>query len=113
MSSQKIGLYLVLFIGLGLGLTGVFKITSASPDGEFGGLMPYYILAAIDFAIAAAVLIPKTRLLGVILAASYIGGIIAFSWLSKGESPITGIVMNTVLYVGAALHWPKLREGKV
>ncbi|MEL6391853.1 MAG: hypothetical protein AAFO91_04305 [Bacteroidota bacterium] len=114
MSSQKIGLYLVYLIGLALGASGIFKFIGAEEAAQaFGSSQAPYILGLVDLLIAAAIFIPRTRLLGVILAASYIGGIIAFSWLHEGETPAIGIAMNTLLYVGAALHWPKLQEGKV
>jgi len=53
---------------------------------------------------------PKTRLLGIILAASYFGGVIAFSWLVEKELPIPGVVLNTILYIGTALMFPTLKD---
>lgn len=107
MDKQKIGLYLLFAIGAAMALTGVFKIVGAEEAGQnFGNTSAPYILAVVEFIIAAAIFLPKTRMLGAILAASYIGGIIAFSWLHEGETPVVGIALNTVLYVGVALYRP-------
>lgn len=107
MDKQKIGLYIIFFIGGVMALTGTLKIvTAAEAAEEFGNETAPYLLAVVQLLIAAAIFVPKTRLLGGILAASYIGGIIAFSWLHQGEAPIVGIVLNTVLYAGLALYRP-------
>lgn len=114
MNKQKIGLWMIYFMVIPMAIPGVLKIVGAEDGAEmFGNAAVPYILAVIQFLIAGALLLPKTRLLGVILEASYIGGIIAFSWLHEGETPIIGIVLNIILYVGAALHWPKLMTGEV
>ncbi|MEM9928177.1 MAG: hypothetical protein AAF840_00025 [Bacteroidota bacterium] len=114
MDKQKIGLWLLYLIAAVMGITATFKLAGAE-DGEalFGNAAAPYILAVVQLIILITLLLAKTRLLGVILAASYIGGIIAFSWLHQGETPIAGIVLNVLLYVGAALRWPKLTSGTI
>lgn len=99
---------MIYFIGGVMALTGIFKLVGGDPEGMFENSNTIYILAIIEFIVAAAIFLPSTRTLGVILAASYIGGIIAFSWLVEKEMPIPGIVLNTILYAGAAMHWPRL-----
>ncbi|MFT5998690.1 MAG: hypothetical protein ACI81P_001144 [Neolewinella sp.] len=114
MDKQKAGLWMIYLVAVAMFIPGVLKIVGAE-DGAviFGNPTAPYILAVIQFLIVGALMMSKTRLLGVILAASYIGGIIAFSWLHIPELPIIGIVLNIILYVGAALHWPKLTTGNL
>ena len=114
MNKQKAGLWMLYLIAAAMGITATFKIAGVEDGVElFGNASAPYILAAIQLTILAALVMTKTRLLGVMLAASYIGGIIAFSWLHVPEFPIVGIALNIVLYVGAALHWPKLAAGNL
>jgi len=112
MDKQKIGLYMIYLVMAVLGFTAVLKIVGGADSAEhFGGNgSAAYILAVVQVLIAVALFMPKTRLLGIILAASYFGGVIAFSWLAQEELPIPGIVLNTVLYAGAALIYPTLKD---
>lgn len=113
MDKKKIGLYLLYFIAVVLCFTAVLKVVGGAEGGvehfNGNGAAPY-ILAVVQVLIAVALLLPKTRLLGTILAASYFGGVICFSWLAQGEMPLPGIVLNTVLYAGAALVFPTLKD---
>ncbi|NJC25566.1 hypothetical protein [Neolewinella antarctica] len=112
MSKQKIGLILLGLVGLALIGSGIFKIIGAAEMGEsFGNANVPYILAATEFAIVIALAIPKTRMLGVILGASYFGGAICAAWLIEGEFPLPAMVLNTILYVGAYLYRPSLADG--
>ncbi len=112
MNRSKIGRWMIYFIAAAMGITATFKLAGAEDGVElFGNAAAPYLLAAVQVLILVTLLLAKTRLLGVLLAASYIGGIIAFSWLHQGETPLLGILLNVLLYVGAALHWPKLTTG--
>ena len=114
MDKKKIGLWMIYLIAAAMGITATFKIVGAEDGVElFGNASAPYILAVVQVLILVALVMAKTRLLGVILAASYIGGIIAFSWLHLPEPPVIGIILNIILYVGAALHWPKLTTGNL
>ncbi|MEL6274701.1 MAG: hypothetical protein AAFU03_06355, partial [Bacteroidota bacterium] len=109
----RIGLIMIGLIGLVMVATGILKMFGADEAAKgFGNPIAPYILAVVQFLIATAIALPRTRLLGVILAASYIGGITAFSWLHEEELPIIGIVLNTILYIGAALYRPGLMDGR-
>jgi hypothetical protein len=114
MDKQKIGRYMIYLVAVVLCLTAVLKVVGGAEGGveHFNGhASAPYILAVVQVLIAVAVFLPTTRLLGVILAASYFGGVIAFSWLAQNELPIPGIVLNTVLYAGAAMVYPTLKDG--
>ena len=112
MSKQKIGVGLLYFIAFALAATGVLKIVGAAEAGEkFGNMNAPYILGVVELLIAVAIVLPKTRLLGVILAASYFGGAIAFSWLAEGETPGASMALNALLYAGAYLYRPSLADG--
>lgn len=111
MNKEKYGQYALFAVAGVLMLTGFFKVFDAEEAAkEFGNDTAPYILAVVEFIVAAAIIFPKTRLLGVLLAASYFGGAIAFAWLVEGELPIVQIAISTVIYVGAALYRPFLQH---
>ncbi len=111
MTKERIGLSLIGLVGFALLGSGIMKFTLPQEMVDGMGKGPLLTLAVVELLIVAALIIPRTRLLGVILAASYIGGIIAFSWLVEKEPPVIGLVLNTLLYVGAALYRPQLTRG--
>ena len=112
MNKQKIGLYLLYFIAFALAATGILKFVGAAEMAEkLGNDNAPYILGVTEWVIAGALLWPRSRMLGVILAASYLGGAIAYSWLGEGEAPIAGMALNAILYAGAYLYRPSLGEG--
>lgn len=111
MNKQRIGLILIGLVGLALVASGMMKIFAAPPEvAETMGANLYY-LAAVEIATVAVAAIPRLRLLGVLLMASYLGGVIAFEWLEQGGWPVAGVILNTLLYVGAALYRPWLTRG--
>jgi len=55
----------------------------------------------------ALYLVPKTSNIGFFLLCSYMGGVIVGE-LVRGEMPIVGIVLATLLYVGTMLRKPEL-----
>ncbi|CAH1001554.1 hypothetical protein LEM8419_02457 [Neolewinella maritima] len=112
MTKERIGLILLGLVGLALLGSGIMKFTQPAEMVEAMGVGPLLTLAVVELLIVTALLIPRTRLLGIILAANYIGGIIAFSWLVEQETPIVGIALNTLLYVGAALYRPWLTDNQ-
>lgn len=52
-------------------------------------------------------LIPKTSKIGFFLLCSYMGGVIV-TQISRGDMPITGIGLATLLYIGTMLRKPEL-----
>lgn len=112
MTREKIGFYVLCLIMLILAVTGTFKLVGAAEAAEeFGNPNAPYVLAAVEYLALICLVVPRTRLLGVILAASYFGGVICFQWLVEGIFPIVGILINVVVYVGAALYRPWLTIG--
>lgn len=113
MNQRTISYVLIGLAALALLGSGVVKILNAAEMGEaFGNPNVPYILAVTEFLIVAAIAIPRTRMLGLILGASYFGGAIAVSWLMEGEFPVAGIIVNTILYAGAWLYRPSLADGR-
>ncbi|MEO0735154.1 MAG: hypothetical protein AAFZ52_20130, partial [Bacteroidota bacterium] len=99
-------------VGLALLGSGVGKIVGAEEAGKlFGGPNRPYLLAVIEFIVLALLTIPRTRLLGIILSASYFGGAIAFSWLAENEAPLPSVIISIALYVAAVLLYPRLTDG--
>ena len=112
MNKHKIGFYLLCFVMFALVGSGVMKVVNAAEVAEnLGNARAPYILFVLELLIFAALLIRRTRMLGIILAASYFGGAIAAAWLVEGDLPIGGIVVNTILYIGAYLYRPSLADG--
>ena len=111
MTRRTIGLVLIGLAGLALLGSGFSKLFAPNEEMlEMGGKLT--VLVVIEFLIVVALAIPRTRLLGVILAASYFGGVIAWQWLAEGHAvPVVGMALNTVLYLGAALYYPGLTDG--
>lgn len=113
MKRSTIGIVLLGLTGLALIGSGIGKIMGGQEAADlFGGANRPIILAAIEFLVAIILALPATRKLGIILAASYFGGAIAFSWLAENEMPIPGVVISILLYAGAALYYPSLTNGK-
>ncbi|WP_046756022.1 hypothetical protein [Kordia jejudonensis] len=63
------------------------------------------LLALLKLICVFAFLIPKTRRIGFLLCTAYIGGIIASNWMTH-EPPIPGIVLQTLLWIGAYFEFP-------
>lgn len=98
MNKQKIGSGLLYFIAFALAATGLLKFIGAAEMGEkLGNVNAPYILGVVEWLIAGALVFPKLRMLGIILAASYFGGAIAFSWLGEDELPLAGIDRKSVV----------------
>lgn len=89
-TKEKIGLTLIGLVGLALLASGIMKFTQPVEMIEAMGSGPLLILGITEMLTVAALIFTPTRLLGIILAASYIGGIIAFSWLVEKETPLIG-----------------------
>lgn len=112
MQQHKIGFYLLALVAAILLFTGGAKVAGAAEASQkFGNDLAPYVLAGAEWLAAICILLPKTRFLGVILAASYFGGAIAYTWLHEGGTPLAQMGISAVIYVGAALYYPQLREG--
>ena len=111
MNKEKIGLILIGLVGLVLAFSAVMKLVAAPPEvvEQMGSNL--ILLAIVEVATVVVTAIPRTRLLGILLMASYLGGVIAQEWLVMPGPPIAGVVLNTLLYVGAALYRPWLTQG--
>lgn len=58
------------------------------------------LLGLIELACAVIFLIPRTRNIGFLLAASFLGGVIATEWIHPPHIPVTGIVLQICLWTG-------------
>ncbi|NHF59572.1 hypothetical protein FK220_009490 [Flavobacteriaceae bacterium TP-CH-4] len=63
-------------------------------------------LGKVKLLCVTAFLIPKTRRIGFLRCAAYIGGIIAVDWIMK-EPPLPGILLQTFLWVGMYFEVPQ------
>ncbi|PPK88288.1 hypothetical protein CLV84_1253 [Neolewinella xylanilytica] len=111
MKKETIGLILVGLVGLALFASGMMKLFAPPPEvvESMGSNLP--LLAIVEIGTVVVMAIPRTRLLGILLMASYLGGVIAFEWLQMPGFPVAGVILNTLLYVGAALYRPWLTKG--
>lgn len=114
MKRKTIGMILLglaAFALAGSGAAKLFAEPEATMPARVVSMLPY--LAIIELLIVIAIVLPATRKLGIILAASYFGGVIAFQWLIEGQAfPVVGVILNTLLYAGAALYFPALTDSK-
>ena len=113
MNKERIGLLLIGLVGFALLGSGIMKFTQPAEMVEAIGSTQLYVLAIVELLIVTALILKPTRMLGIILAASYTGGILAFSWLVEKEVPVPGLILSVLLYVGAALYRPWLTENRV
>lgn len=65
------------------------------------------LLGSIIVACMALYLIPKTSNIGFFLLCSYFGGVIV-GQIAQGDSPMVGIGLATLLYLGTMLRKPEL-----
>lgn len=65
------------------------------------------LLGGIQIICLALYLIPKTSNIGFFLLCSFFGGVIVGS-LAQGDSPMVGIGLSVLLYVGTMLRKPEL-----
>jgi hypothetical protein len=107
MSKQKIGMILCGLVGLALLASGAAKVFGVQEVVDMLGEKTL-LVGLIEWACAAAMFVPATRKIGFFLVASYLGGVIATEWVNMGETPVTGVVLNTLLYVGIALYAPSM-----
>ena len=112
MKRKTIGLVLLGLVGFALAASGVGKIVGGQEAADvFGGASRPIILAVIEFLIVGALAWSASRKLGLILAASYFGGAIAFSWLAQNEMPIASVAISVLVYASAVLLYPSLMDG--
>ncbi len=98
-------------VGLALAGSAGMKLFAPPPEVRESMGSNLVLLAIVELGTVVALAIPRTRLLGVLLVASYLGGVIAFEWLQMPGFPVAGVLLNTLLYAGAALYRPWLTRG--
>lgn len=87
----------------------IFSMEFMEQNMEAAGLnITLPLLGIIELICVIIFLIPRTRNVGFLLTASYIGGIIAVEWISPTADPYTGIVLQTLLWVGMYFENPTL-----
>jgi hypothetical protein len=104
-------------MGLALGASAVDKIFLSSHALEMGasfGLSPtvYRTLGMIEILSVLLFLIPRTGVLGLLLLSSYLGGAIA-THLQHGQDILFPAVMESLIWIGAWLRFPKLTQSLV
>lgn len=65
-------------------------------------------LGTVELLSAVILLIPKTRTIGFFLSTAFIGGIIAMEWMEPSASPVTGILLQVLLWAGMYFENPYL-----
>lgn len=66
------------------------------------------LLGSIELLCAVIFLIPKTRKIGFFLVTAFIGGIIAMEWIEPDATPLTGIILQVLLWAGMYFENPSL-----
>ena len=101
------GLVALVFIG-----SATMKLTGG-PDvlkmAEGFGLdkTTFTFIAIIELTCLTLFLIPRTGILGTLLLAAYMGGVIV-THLEHGESIVAGVVIQALVWITAVLRFPEL-----
>ena len=86
-------------------IVGNQQIKETMADSAFADFLP--LIGLTELTCLALYFIPKTSNIGFFLLCSLFGGIIATE-AALGQSPITGIVLLTMLFIGTMLRKPEL-----
>lgn len=75
---------------------------------ESGMVISLPLLGAIELLCLILFVIPQTRKIGFLLTTAFLGGIIATEWITPPHNPMTGIVLQVLLWVGMYFESPGL-----
>ena len=104
-TSQKVGTILTYIVAFALLMSGSAKVFGVEMMVELLKEKTLWI-GLIELFSVALFLFPKTRNLGMLFIASYLGGVIVAEWIHLGGAPLPGVVLATLFYVGNYLRKP-------
>lgn len=83
-----------------------FMVSSMETTGLSNIETTLILLGIIELLCVIIFLIPRTRNLGFLLTTAFIGGVIATEWMEPTSSPITGILLEVLLWIGMYFENP-------
>ena len=66
------------------------------------------LLGIIEILCAVIFLVPRTRNIGFLFVTAFLGGVISAEWMAPPHIPLTGIVLQILLWVGMYFENPDL-----
>lgn len=108
---RRVGLGLVWLVGLALVASAAVKLLNVA--GAHDQLLAHGVtwprlLGAVELAAAVLLLVPATHRVGLLLCAAYLGGATAVSVGEGTGEMLPSLVLQTLLWTGAALYRPDL-----
>lgn len=64
------------------------------------------LLGAIELLCAIIFIIPRTRNIGFLLVTAFLGGVISAEWMAPPHMPITGVILQILLWAGMYFENP-------
>lgn len=106
-----VGWVLTSIVCLILLASGSFKLSGGNPEmiEGVGGETNLVILGILEIVIVVLLLIPKTVVIGTLLAVAYMGGAIAVHF-TGGQSLTVPIAIESLIWVAAFVRLPELSE---
>jgi len=103
------GLVAFIFIGSAISklIGGNGALAMAHSIGLEAGT--FKIIAIVELLCAVLFIIPRTGILGTLLLAAYMGGVIATS-LEHGQSIILAIIIQAIVWIIAVVRFPELMQ---
>lgn len=93
--------------------SGLFKLFGGQRTAEMakgvGGVSNLAVLGVLELIIAAIFLVPRTGIVGTLLAVAYIGGAMAVHFVNGQPLGIV-IFIQVLIWVAAYVRFPQLRQ---
>ena len=112
-TNKIIGWVLAGLVAFALVGSGMVKLSGGAQAAEMakglGGAGHVMLLGILELVIALIWLIPRTGIVGTLLAAAYMGGAIAVHFI--GNQPILiPVVIQILIWIAAAVRFPELTK---
>lgn len=89
--------------------SGGFKLSGGNPEmvNGVGGETNLFVLGVLEIIIVVLLLIPKTAIIGTLLAVAYMGGAIAVHF-TGGQSLAVPVAIESLIWAAAFVRLPEL-----
>ncbi|MGB7394196.1 MAG: DoxX family protein [Pricia sp.] len=106
-----VGWLLTGFVALILLASGGFKLSGGNPEmiAGIGGETNLVILGVLEIVIVVLLLIPKTAIIGTLLAVAYMGGAIAVHF-TGGQPLMVPVLIEILIWIAAFVRLPELSQ---
>ena len=108
---RRLGVGLIRLVGLALLATAAVKVTPHPAVAErmaSRGITRPVLLGLVEAGCVAALLVPRTRRVGLLLCTAYLGGAIHATVTGGVVKALPAVLLQALLWTGAALATPDL-----